>query len=317
MKFDHKEIKVLSYLHMRANSPISEVAHATGLKSHTVRYVLDSLNERGILQPFVMVNRKCLGFDTATIYFSIRSSYSDHRTAILDAIKRNPLCNWLSPLVGDFEFGLALTLSSLVQIHQFFDSLSNEFGHFWEDRIFSIDKAWYYLGRKYLLDRKLLGSPLIVTNSEPSVKVDSVDQDILKTLVSNPLCAESLISKQLNIPSSTVNSRIEKLEEKGIIGGYVYGMYYSKANISSYRIIIDFGGMSDKLLKSFLAYSIPHPNIVSFNLSSGCYDLEMSVEFQGTQAIQEFLVELRETFKNYIVNLRVLGRMDDLKWVMI
>lgn len=315
--FDQKELKILSYVHMRANAPIGEIAEATRLKTHTIRYALKSLNERNILFPFVMIHRKCLGYDSMVVYSKIKPAFAEKRPLILEAIRNHPMCSWLGPLVGDFEFGITLGVKSLSDSHKFFNSLSDQFGPFWGERVCSIDKAWYYLGKKYLLGSGFNSNPLVVNDNINKVEVDETDLLILKALSKSPLASDSLIAKQLSLPHSTVNNRIQKLKDKCVIGGFIYGMNYSKANISAYRIIIDFGGLSTSFQNQFLEFAKVHPNIVALNLRSGCYDVELSVEFQGSQAIQEFIRELKGNFKDYISSMKVLNRMDHVKWSML
>jgi DNA-binding Lrp family transcriptional regulator len=265
LRLDEKEIKVLSYIHLKADSSISEISSATGLKSHTVRYVLDSFIKNDMLRPFLMFNRKSFGYDTISSYFKIKPSYSEQRKLILDEMIRHSSCCWLSPLVGDYEYGIAITVTTTFTIHTFFQELSNKFGSFLGDRVYSLDNAWYYLGKKYLLGSSFKSEPLVVKATNLNLKLEELDLKILKMLIAYPLGSESKIAKELNLPNSTLNNRTQKLKDKGAIGGYIYGINYSKIGVFAYRILADFGGMGDELFENFLSYSKNHKHITSFN----------------------------------------------------
>lgn len=316
MKLDEKEIKVFSYVHMRADASISEIASAIGLKSHTVRYILDDLKGKDIFQPYVMINRRALRYKTFMVYFNIKPSFVDKKKEIIESLISNACCVWLGPAIGGFQYGMTLTLSSVNHIHGFFNELTDRHGSFWGNRTFSLDQSWFYFGKKYLLNSEYFPAPLHIGTLEEEVKIDKIDAEILNILIKDPLGSDSYIAKKLNQPATTVHNRIKNLKAKNIIGAYIYGTNYSKAQISAYRILIDFGGLGKELTDLFLNYAINHPNIVQLNIVTGNYDIEMSVEFKDTQSISTFINELSENFKDHLPIIKVLSRMDDLKWSM-
>ncbi len=313
MKLDEKERRVLGYVHLKADATLAEISSACSLKSHTVRYILDSLLKHDILKPNVIINKRALGFFTACGYFNFNPAFNSKREEILKAMEKSLLCSWLCPVVGDYEYGFALGIKSFDQINYFFQGLCNEFGSFLKDRTFAVDNKWYYFGKKYLLLLDKDQEPIVIDGSLEDLKIDKIDEQILNLIIKNPLASESLICKELDMPTSTINSRIARMKKQKIIAGCIYTLNYAKANISAYRIIVDLGGPSVKILDQVVKFATAHPNVISMDTCSGNYDLEMSVEYQDSHSIKYFLEEFRGIFKDEIQSLKVLNRLDDRK----
>lgn len=317
MKLDIKEQKVLSYIHLKADATLSEIAKATKLQSHTVRYILDSFLKKKLLIPNTIINKRALGFYTASSYFNFRSNKIKQKEEILDYMIKSNLVCWLSPVIGDYEYGLSLAIKNLDQANLFFTEIGKVYGSIFEERTFAIDREWFYFGKKYLMPFKDKSSYIKVDNSIGEVKIDDTDKKIINLLLRHPLSSESIICETLKIPSSTVNARIHKLKKSKVINGYFYLLNYVNTNTSAYRVIIDLGGLQTSVVNKIIKFSNEHPHVVSMDTCFGCYDIELSVEYQDSYSIKNFIENLRSNFNEDIVRLKVVNRLDDLKYFNI
>ncbi len=175
MKLDTKERTVLTYIHLQADVSVTELAEKTGLRTHTVRYILDTFLNKKILRPSVVVNKRALGFHTAGSYFSILSDYTDRKKEIINSFLKSDFVSWLCPMAGDYEYGLALSVKSYEQLHYFFTEISSQHGNFFSERTFSIDQAWYYFGKKYLLLPNVELPYIVIDETVPDIQIDDVD----------------------------------------------------------------------------------------------------------------------------------------------
>lgn len=313
MKLDSKERTVLTYVHLQADISVTELAEKTGMRTHSVRYVLDSLLNKKILQPSVVVNKRALGFHTVSSYFSILSEYTERKKAIINSFTKSDFVSWLCPMAGDYEYGLALAVKSFDQLNRFFSDVTSRYGNFFSERTFSVDLAWYYFGKKYLLLPNVELPCITVDEVIPDIQIDDIDKKIINLMLVNPLVSESFICKELSMSSSTVNARILKLKKQKVIAGFIYTLDYQAAHISAYRMIVDCGGANKDTIQKIVSYARQHPHIVSLDTCVGSYDMEMSLEFLDSHSIQGVINHFKETFKTEIRKVRILGRLNDIK----
>ncbi|MCB0340056.1 MAG: Lrp/AsnC family transcriptional regulator, partial [Bdellovibrionales bacterium] len=72
MRISEKEMRLLACVELQAQLSVKEIAVETGMRQHTVRYLLHKLMDRGILsRKRPIVSNEDLGFVYYTIFFSL------------------------------------------------------------------------------------------------------------------------------------------------------------------------------------------------------------------------------------------------------
>jgi Lrp/AsnC family transcriptional regulator for asnA, asnC and gidA len=125
--------------------------------------------------------------------------------------------------------------------------------------------------------------------------MDELDKKIISELNKDSRLSFRELSKNLNIAVGTISHRIKKMEEDGIIKGYIPVVEPSKAGydlIAVINVTIKRGKLQDvaSLLDKF-------NNIVSIYNVTGNYDAVIIARFKNRGQLNNFVKEL-QTFEN-------------------
>ncbi|NDC36730.1 MAG: Lrp/AsnC family transcriptional regulator, partial [Proteobacteria bacterium] len=141
----------------------------------------------------------------------------------------------------------------------------------------------------------------------PSVaSVDAIDRKILSALSGSHGASHAELARRLGLPVGTFTYRVEKLEEKGIIGGYTYFLNTEKAGLSTFKLLIYSRGLDPIFADELTAFVRYHPNITLFVRCAGAWDFEINAVFDDTSSVLKLVQELHTKFASHIVNIRTM-----------
>lgn len=134
--------------------------------------------------------------------------------------------------------------------------------------------------------------------------IDDVDSAILEVLKTNARLPTREISKKSGVPFATVNRRMKKLVETGIIKRFTTELDYDKLGTRTiaYVLIRSHPGADyDAIYKKV----IQHPFVEDIAATAGQFDIIMKVRVKDNDALSEFL------FK-YVRNLPSVAQTETL-----
>lgn len=117
--------------------------------------------------------------------------------------------------------------------------------------------------------------------------MDKTDKKLLSLLKVNARTATSELARQLDISRSTVQSRIKRLEDKGVISGYTvqYGSDYEKKLIRAHVLI----KVAQKLTGKVYIALKKIPEITALYATSGEHDLIAVITAESTEELSRLL----------------------------
>lgn len=313
MRLSDKERSVLAAYELRANAPVHVIRKETGLRDHTIRYALNSLLDRKVITPVPLVNMHALGHMVFNIFFSIGAEKKSEKEALLRALQQEKDVTWVGEFGGEFQYGLAVCSPSMRTVVELLDGLSKRFKRlFFEKSISSqLGTTCYY--RKYLAPKRFKVEPLSTGFLKESVEIDALDDRILVALVSYPHFSRRQLSQQMKIPLSTLELRIKKLEEKGVICGYMYAPDPTKMGMQAYKLLVYAKGIDRELSREIKRFAEAHPDIVYVIECLGNWDYEIGVEAARTEEVSDIIQEIYERFGNSVNSVKLLSKFRDLK----
>ena len=131
--------------------------------------------------------------------------------------------------------------------------------------------------------------------------MDKIDRKLLKLLQENARYSLKQLSEKVYLSSPAVASRIEKLEEDGIIAGYHADIspdrmgYHSTAYVNL--------EMNPKQKPAFIDYIQTVPNVLECNIVSGNYTMLIKAAFPSTVDLDKFIGQIQKygTTETHIV----------------
>ncbi len=313
-KLSIRQKRILSYIHLNAAASNEEIAKACGTKVHTVRFELTNLIESKIINPCIVVNYTSIGIQKNHIYFSTITLAEEKRNLFIEYVKNHPRVAWFCDFSGEFDFGITFMSKNIEDFDISFRQFMSKFQGIIKKRQIAVNLSWSYFGKKYILNNELLTPPVIVDYPQKIIEIDKIDNSILKILAIDSFVSQQKIATELKIPLSTVNHRITMMQKKGIIAGHIYWISYSKIKINAYRVLFDFGGLTDNMINKLKKYCREHPNIVSLIFTLGSWDMELGIDLEDKYMIHNIISEIQSLTKSPTFNHISLVRYDDIKW---
>ncbi|WP_250657859.1 Lrp/AsnC family transcriptional regulator [Alkalimarinus coralli] len=114
-----------------------------------------------------------------------------------------------------------------------------------------------------------------------------VDQRLLSLLKTNARMSTSDLARKLDLSRSTIQSRIKKLEQEGIIKGYtvVYGDEYQNRLVSAHVLIKVMQKLTVKTNNALKEM----PELSALHAISGDFDLIAILKTESTQELSQIL----------------------------
>lgn len=122
-------------------------------------------------------------------------------------------------------------------------------------------------------------------------KLDDIDRTIIRILQKNGRASLKEIASQVYLSSPSVATRIEKLEQEGIITGYHAQINPMMLNYRIKAFICLEVDPKDKPV--FYPFIKAVPNVVECNCVTGDYSMLIEVYFESTPQLDHFINELQ------------------------
>lgn len=122
--------------------------------------------------------------------------------------------------------------------------------------------------------------------------LDDIDRKIISYLKVNSKTKLTTLSKRLNIPVSTIHTRIKKLEKEGIIKKYTIEIDYKKIGYEIQAfILIKYDANSIKTQRDLLKELLRLPNVDKGYIITGEWDILLMCRFQTIDDLSRFILD--------------------------
>ena len=117
-----------------------------------------------------------------------------------------------------------------------------------------------------------------------------VDKKLLSLLKSDARMSTSDLARTLDLSRSTIQSKIKKLEQEGVIKGYtvVYGDEYKQSLVTAHVLIKVVQKLTAKTNRELSNI----PEVSALHAISGDFDLIVMLKAESTQALSRILDEI-------------------------
>lgn len=114
-------------------------------------------------------------------------------------------------------------------------------------------------------------------------QIDATDRRILSALQRDGRMTNADLAEQVNLSASACHRRVQRLEEEGVIRGYVALLDPRKVELPTTVFVeITLSGQADELLEAFERAVRTIPNVLECNLMAGSADYLLKVVAQDT-----------------------------------
>lgn len=115
------------------------------------------------------------------------------------------------------------------------------------------------------------------------IALDATDNRILAALQRDGRMTNADLAQKVNLSASACHRRVQRLEEEGVIKGYVALLDLRKVDLPTTVFVeITLSGQADELLEAFERAVRTIPNVLECNLMAGSADYLLKVVAQDT-----------------------------------
>ena len=315
MKLSQKERDIVAAIELRAYLSIEDIRKETGYREHTIRYSIRRLTERGILSIIPVVNVVTMGYTMHNVFFSLGAESKNVKQKLIEALKKAPEVVWLAEFGGDYQYGLGLCVRHIMRIPGFLQRLSDQFGNIFFEKSVSTQFSSAFLPRKYLTSKKIKQDLLPIIHETERVDVDDLDKKILRALSTHAELSRRQLALKLQMPLSTLELRIRKLEDRKVVTGYTFLVDTGKLGMQHFKLLIFAKGIRSQLSRKILAFAVQHPNVTLFIECFGGWDYELNVEVEKAEDTVQIIQELYEFAGGDVLTVKALSHFRDLKFL--
>ena len=123
-------------------------------------------------------------------------------------------------------------------------------------------------------------------------KLDDMDHDIIAELEKDSRVSPTVISRRLNIPRTTVKSRIDRMIQDGFITGFTLKRDFSKFGLPTTAFVLISYDSSSGIPESEVGRSLRRiQNVEEVHIISGEYDLLVKIRGKSVEDVGDAVVD--------------------------
>lgn len=306
MKLSSKESDILACMGTRADLSIAQVRKETGLREHTIRYALHSLQRRQLMSRAVYINLPALGYTMHNIFFSVSAEQKSVLDKLITELMRIPEVVWVAELGGDYQYAIDLAVKGTHEVPRILERLSKQFGNIFFDKAVSVQYGSWMYPRAYLSGKSFKAAPLRSYRPERLFEIDELDDKILRGISQFPQLSHRQLALKLSVPLSTLELRLAKLRAGGVLTGAFFALDCGAVGFQSFKLLVFGKGMNHRLGIEVQRFAATHPNVVSLFEYCGAWDFEITVEVPEARTVTHLVRELYQAAGSDINTIKVL-----------
>lgn len=314
IKLSENERNVLTCAQHKPQLSVPELSSILSLKHTTVRNCLSKLKNKGILRRGLVADYSKLGLRVFHMILALDKQSRKSKMKILEMMKKCPFISWLAEIGGGYQIGFTYLSKNSDDFNRFFELILEQADCFLADRALVNESAQSYFGTKFLTSKSYDILPLSYDGGSDVMEVDEKDHSILWSLCNMEFNSLSDISKHLGLPNTTVEYRIKRLKEKGIIKGLNFVVDLSQFNVQVNHLLLTLRTTNDAFKKDLMTFCMKHKNIKSLIRSVGKWDIKLIAETERVEELSQTLDAIREKYGEYVSSVEAIPIYKVHKW---
>lgn len=313
MKLSPNEALAIAAAELRPRGLLKVLSKESGLREHTLRYLLGKLERDGIVRALPIINLHRLGLTTINVFFTVGAHRKSTSEALLKLLSATPEVIWIGEFGGEYQYGMAICAKEVCVALEVLQMLSSRYRGVFFDKALSVQYGTTVFPRSYLSQRRFTARPLASKFTRELVELDQLDRRILGALAEGGSLSNRSIASSLGVPASTVDLRVRRLNETKVLEGEMYAVDCTRYGYHSFKLLIYSKGVESTLAAALGKFCQSHPNVTYLIELLGTWDYEIGVEVARAEELTGVMQEIYEQFGALVTSIKVLSKFRDLK----
>lgn len=313
MKLSDREKQIVAATCFGRTNSVRQISERTGLRQHSVRYTLERLLERRILQPYAIVNSWALGYTEYQVFISLLSHGRNAHKRLVAELQNADCVSWLSAVGGEYHLDCLLLVRYAHEITDFFENLSQRLGDVDFQKSVAATTSLSHFPPKYLGKYRFPNEPLSYGTCGNPPSLDELDHRILMHLAREGDYSADRLARDFEVPASTIRYRIRSMQDRGIILGFGYFLLSKSLGMLTFNLLIEMKRMHALSRQKLFEYCRKHPNIVLFMDQLGAWDYQICATLETPEEVPGFIESFLEQFEAEVRNVKSIPAYRTLK----
>ncbi|UCF13636.1 MAG: Lrp/AsnC family transcriptional regulator [Thermoplasmatales archaeon] len=312
-KIDLKDRKILYELDIDSRQSFRNIGRKVGLSKDVVASRVKKLKETGIIiRFFTYYDILQLGVNFLRFYFKFQYVTPEIKEEIINHFMNDDYVNNLFSTEGSYDLGVLMMVENISDIYPLWKKTLQKYGDYFSKQVFSAYMGELIYGHAFLLDgiEKTDRTPL--RKNWGKVKIDNLDLEILKLLVSDSRMPTIEIAKKLNSNVTTIHSRIKRLVDLKVILGFSVELDLNKIGYQVWKV--DFYLSEYTKINQIIKYIEKNPLLYCVDYTIGYADLELEINVKNINQLHEIIEDLHSKFPKIIRNYSYFRVVEFYKW---
>ena len=305
--FSSQERQIVSAVLHKADFSVAEVSKLTGCSQAVVRRTVEKLRDRKILVRQVYMDVYRLGLSYSTLFFSLMPTSKKETNRLVHYLKNSPRVSYFVALGGDFDFCVDICVREALELLDFMQELSGEFGALFNNKahqsLLSLTDYPVDLCGGERNCKKTLGFGL---SNQKRVHVDQMDHELLSLMSNHPEMETRELAKELGVSSSTLYYRVQRLEKSGVICGYRYLADSAAFGLQSFVHCVYLRGVSKKLRNLLIEFCEQTPCVTYHLECAGTWDFEFGTSVHTAHEVMSVVHAIQHQFGGAIAKVNTI-----------
>jgi Lrp/AsnC family transcriptional regulator for asnA, asnC and gidA len=299
---DLKDRKILYHLNENSRESFRSIGKKVGLSKDVVTSRVKKMQEKGIIQGFyIHFNHLALGYTPLRFYFKFQYITAEIKNEIIKHFINYGPATVVNELEGNFDLIVLMLVEHITDIYSFWQETLDKYGDYFANIEYSNYWGEVMYPLSFLLDTKDDRKDPVKRFWKKNIDHDETDLKILKILSINARISTIELANKLKLNSVTVNNRIKKLKQVGLLLGFTLKMDWKKLGYQMFKIDFFLKEYSKK--NSIIKYIEKNPNLSAVDHTLGYADLELEIFFKNVDELRRFIedisIKFPKTIKNY------------------
>lgn len=237
MTINNAALDLLHAIEFKPQLPLEDALVSTGTKIRSARYHLKALIEQNIIRGHVAyIDTNKLGLTSYGIYFSLIDASKTSQDALLKELCQISGVSWIASLGGHYQYVVNIRARHISEVVLILDQISSKFPSFEISNSIAIRSKMFLFSRSNGSRRRV---PEICIDGTPaSLNLSETDERVLEGLSKVNHLSFRQRALKVGVAEATFLRRKRKLEELGVIKGYLYDVNTSLIGKQAFRILV-------------------------------------------------------------------------------
>lgn len=306
MRLSSNDKRILDRVYLDAETPLTEIAKELGLKEHTVRYSIDKMESRGLLQRSAFIDVYSLGLLHYGLFFSLSTGKKGRYNEVLNFLANSEKVSFVVELGGEFNLGASLCVKNIIELAELQNTLSTRFGDIIHEKQIAARLRLIDFSPKFLLGRESKKESLSWGATDAQNTIDRLDHEILSAITRTPAATLRELAHALGASSATIDLRLKKLRRNGIFKRMRYLVDFEKLGALSFVILVYVRSLDKALRERMLRFCAQHPNVAFVVENMGSWDFELGIHTFHARTVVDITSDLYDLLGAGVSTIKAL-----------